>query len=129
MAIAFSCPRFSIPQIDVATAPPGSATATTVIWGTNINAETLQQKVQDFLLTFREEGAVAMDEEEDSEAPPAAGEKYVQLIHRAHDEGIDVVNLDTSDVRRADATLYKWLVAYPHEVLPIFDLQVGLGSR
>ena len=41
-------------QIDaLGTAPPSSST--TVIWGTNINAETLQQKVADFLLTFREE--------------------------------------------------------------------------
>ena len=63
-------------------------------------------------------------DEDGAPAIPEAGEKYVQLIHRAHDEGTGVVNLDTLDVRKADPVLYKWLAAYPHEVLPIFDLQV-----
>ena len=93
-----------------------AATGTTVIWGTNINAETLQQKVFDFLWTFKEPGSTEV-------------EKYIGLILRAHDEDTGVVNLDTRDVRSLDTTLYKWLVAYPHEVLPIFDRQVSYRAR
>lgn len=32
-----------------------------------------------------------------------------------------VVNLDTADVRAADGELYKQLVRYPREVMPILD--------
>lgn len=98
-------------QIDTG-APAGDhpASATTVIWGTNINAETLQTKVEAFLWSFK-----------DGES---GEDKYVSLIMRAHEEDVNVVNLDTADVRTHDRTLYKWLVAYPHEVLPIFDRQV-----
>ena len=97
-------------------APAGEhpASATTVIWGTNINAETLQSKVEGFLWSFK-----------DAES---GEDKYVSLILRAHEEDVNVVNLDTADVRTFDRVLYKWLVAYPHEVLPIFDRQVWSGS-
>lgn len=62
--------------------------------------------------------------------------KSAQHVHTCHvphllqcyADNLGVVNLDTGDVIAHDATLYKWLVAYPHEVLPIFDMHVS-GDR
>jgi hypothetical protein len=60
-----SPPSFFSLQIEDHTA---SAGATTVIWGTNINAELLRSKVESFIWNFK-----------DSET---GTEKYNDLIHR-----------------------------------------------
>eukprot|EP00955_Chlamydomonas_euryale_P086507 364219-Chlamydomonas_euryale.AAC.3 len=41
------------------------------------------------------------------------------------EDNVGVINLDTADVRVTDETLYKWLVSYPHEVMPMFDMHVS----
>ncbi|KAF5843598.1 minichromosome maintenance protein 4 [Dunaliella salina] len=95
--------------------PDGEGFDNTVIWGTSISVAATERAARQFLEGFTPEDE--MGEETQS--------KYSKLIAQAIENGENVVNLDTADLRAWDqmqhSKLYKDLVMYPREVMPIFD--------
>jgi DNA replication licensing factor MCM4 len=54
---------------------------------------------------------------------------YRGLIKEILEQGGTVFNLDTRNLRRYDHELYDWLVKYPEELIPIFDIVVDDTAR
>jgi len=95
--------------------PDGEGFDNTVIWGTTISVAATERAARQFL-----EGFVSEDEMgEETQS------KYFKLIAQAVADIENVVNLDTADLRAWDqmqhTKLYKDLIMYPREVMPIFD--------
>jgi len=93
---------------------------TTMVWGTTINLHSAMHAVKLFLNEFRLEDEAAEDAED-----PAL---YIGLLAQAKDNGSSNLNVDAAHLIKFDearrTTLYKDLVDYPQEMIPIFDLCV-----
>jgi len=81
------------------------------IWGTTVNVEQTQQTFEQFFRTFKET--------DDDEEP-----LYPQLLAKAVDTENPNVNIDCRHLHLFDPELYKKLILYPQEVIPIFDIVV-----
>lgn len=81
------------------------------IWGTTVNVEQAQQTFEHFFRTFKET---------DDDLEPL----YPQLLAKAVDTENPNINIDCSHLHSFDQDLYKKLVLYPQEVIPIFDIVV-----
>lgn len=94
---------------------------TQVIWGTNISASELQQKLKHFLNTFVE---IDDNDDEDMEnddkymSSPFYWEKLKVL--RELEE--NVLEVDCEHLRQFDPQLYRQLEDFPCDIIPIFDL-------
>ncbi|KAJ1948903.1 MCM DNA helicase complex subunit [Linderina macrospora] len=91
------------------------------IWGTIVHVREVMTTFKDFLLHFtpahRPPNPDTLTESEHTEAV------YPQLLQRMHDSEIFQLNLDAQNLRAyAPAQgLYRQLVNYPEEVVPIMD--------
>jgi len=84
------------------------------IWGTNINAERTQNRIYEFFKHFRLSESSAGDE-------PFYLDYLEQLIAAQE----DFVNLDFKHLQSFDEGLYKQVVSYPSEVVPMVDMVLG----
>ena len=84
----------------------------TTIWGTTVSVQETSAAFRAFF-----DGYVDGDDE-------TAGPFYHEYLERLYERDERAVNLDCSHIRRFDASLYKKLVSYPQEVVPIADLVV-----
>src|SRR5690606_734274 len=81
------------------------------IWGTTVNVEQMQQSFEHFFRTF-------MEAEDDAEPI------YPRLLLKAIDTENPNVNINCQHLHSFDPELYKKLVLYPQEVIPIFDIVI-----
>ena len=89
-----------------------SSGPSTFIWGTNVSVEETQRAFNDFF-----------DEWVDPERP-TDGPFYHAYLERLLEKEEFAVNLDCSHIKAYDERLYKKLVNFPQEVVPIADLCV-----
>eukprot|EP00002_Diphylleia_rotans_P018917 TRINITY_DN3657_c0_g2_i2.p1 TRINITY_DN3657_c0_g2~~TRINITY_DN3657_c0_g2_i2.p1 ORF type:complete len:875 (-),score=175.55 TRINITY_DN3657_c0_g2_i2:279-2903(-) len=80
----------------------------TVIWGTNVNVNETIEKFHTFILTFVDVHSTEP--------------KYVRLIEQIVQAQLYNINIDCRDLFEKDPELYRQLVAYPQEIIPIFDM-------
>jgi DNA replication licensing factor MCM4 len=92
------------------TSEGGGLISRTVIWGTDVNVQSVQNDFENFLTTFR-----AADDEDDETS------KYMRMMNEAKYSASSHVDLDCMDLYSHKPQLYQQLVRYPQEMVPIFD--------
>ncbi len=97
------------PQLASATSV-GPTTGETLVWGTTVNIIKTQRDFEDFFANFIEEGA----------SEPL----YPHLLQKAIETENGNIDLNCSHIYSYNPRLYKQLVNYPTEVVPLFDLVV-----
>ncbi|KAH7426637.1 hypothetical protein KP509_10G009500 [Ceratopteris richardii] len=90
-------------EADMEGAPP------TLVWGTNISVQDVNQAVQRFLRNYREK-------------PTDQEGKYIQLLEQVMEMEEDSLNVNARNILEYDEDLYVKMVRYPLEVLAIFDI-------
>ncbi|CDF40985.1 DNA replication licensing factor MCM4 [Chondrus crispus] len=89
-----------------------------VLWGTTINLDDAERRLATFLTTF---------------ALPDAGEAakplYIDLLQHLAETGGVVVNIDMSHLYQADPGMYRKLIAYPNDLIAVFDSVVSKRRR
>jgi DNA replication licensing factor MCM4 len=83
------------------------------VWGTNVNVTDATARFRRFLSNFEVPGA------------PGAAPHYVQKLRDVATTEDYSLNLDCAHLFSYDAGLYKLLVLYPQEIIPIFDFEVN----
>eukprot|EP00040_Diaphanoeca_grandis_P003779 m.25877 g.25877 ORF g.25877 m.25877 type:complete len:850 (+) comp15196_c0_seq1:211-2760(+) len=78
-----------------------------VIWGTDVNIQDVQSKFKSFLLTFTDDH---------DESP-----KYVRLLDQVSTTMKLYLNIDCKDLAEFNSSLYRQLLRYPQELIPMFD--------
>ena len=83
---------------------------TTYVWGTNVNIANTKERFRNFVHGF---------------VDPATGEpKYPTLLKEMVYNGDRSLNLDCCNLHAWDPELYRQLVSYPSEVVPLMDLSI-----
>lgn len=80
----------------------------TVIWGTSVSVADTKQKFKSFITNFMHDG---------DEKP-----KYERMIEQLVDTKKMHLNVDCKDLAEYDDGLFRQLLRYPQETIPIFDL-------
>eukprot|EP00897_Mesotaenium_endlicherianum_P008165 jgi/Mesen1/7377/ME000382S06576 len=81
----------------------------TFVWGTDIMVQEVIRKFEGFINSFRENA-------DDMEA------KYSRLLDELIEREASSLNVDCTNMHAYDPELYRILVRYPLEVVPIFDM-------
>ncbi|KAJ2740641.1 MCM DNA helicase complex subunit, partial [Coemansia sp. BCRC 34301] len=92
------------------------------IWGTIVHVRDVMSSFKDFLLHFTPRHRPPADSAGLSEAE-LSEPVYPQLLRRMHDSEIFQLNLDAQNLKAYPLaqSLYRQLVNYPEEVVPIMD--------
>lgn len=85
-----------------------------VLWGTTINLDDAERRLATFIKTFKQSSAAA-------DAVPL----YVDLLQHLAETGGIVVNIDMSHLFEADPGMYRKLLAYPNDLIAVFDSVVS----
>jgi DNA replication licensing factor MCM4 len=93
---------------------------TQVIWGTNINTNDVSMKLKNFINNFEE----MRDDEEDVDDDRLISSYYMQKIKEIRELDISVLEIDCDHIFQFDQSLYRQIVDYPSDIIPIFDLVV-----
>jgi len=96
---------------------------TQVIWGTNINAGEVSNKLKNFIHTY-----VEMDDADDEADEDMQYEKkpyYIEKIKENREMEEYVLEVDCDHIWQYDRGLYRQIVDYPSDIIPIFDLVVS----
>jgi DNA replication licensing factor MCM4 len=98
------------------------SSTTQVIWGTNINASEVSNKLKNFIHTF-----VLMrdDDNEDEDMQYETQPIYIQKLREIKEMEESVLPVDCDHVFQYDQGLYRQIVDYPSDAIPIFDLVVS----
>eukprot|EP00041_Stephanoeca_diplocostata_P025419 m.664642 g.664642 ORF g.664642 m.664642 type:complete len:842 (-) comp22746_c0_seq2:152-2677(-) len=80
----------------------------TVIWGTSVSVADTKQKFKSFITNFMHDG---------DDKP-----KYERMIEQLVDTKKMHLNVDCKDLAEYDDDLFRQLLRYPQETIPIFDL-------
>jgi len=94
----------------VAPTSEGGLISRAVIWGTDVNVQSVQNDFENFLTTFQSAG----DEDEEQT-------KYMRMMIEAKSSDTSHIDLDCMDLYAHKPQMYQQLVRYPQEVVPIFD--------
>ncbi|CAI5529494.1 unnamed protein product [Closterium sp. Naga37s-1] len=84
----------------------------TFVWGTGVSVQDVSSKFASFVRHFRE-------------ADDALHAKYSQQLDELVEMEGDTFPVDCADVYAFSAELYRLLVRYPLEVIPIFDIKIA----
>ena len=97
-------------------APPsedeGPEAAHTYVWGTNVNVSDARRRFRRFITNFESE-------------PGQPWPHYVQKLRDIAQTEDYSLNLDCAHLHDYDASLYKLMVLYPQEMIPIFDIEIN----
>lgn len=85
-----------------------------VLWGTTINLDDAERRLATFIKTFKPSSAAA-------DAVPL----YVDLLQHLAETGGVVINIDMSHLFEADPGMYRKLLAYPNDLIAVFDSVVS----
>lgn len=94
---------------------------TQVIWGTNINASDVSSKLKNFIHTFVEMIDNDMDDDAQFERKPY----YIEKLKESRQMEEYVLPVDCDHIWQYDRALYRQIVDYPSDIIPIFDLVVS----
>ncbi|CAG0905337.1 unnamed protein product [Cyprideis torosa] len=100
-------------------ASDGAGAPQLVIWGTDVVVTTSKAKFTQFLNTYTEED---LAEDEQVAGLDMARPYYLQRLEEIQVLEEPFLNLNCSHLRTFDTDLYRQLVNYPQEVIPIFDM-------
>ena len=93
---------------------------TQVIWGTNINTNDVSMKLKNFINNFEE----IREDDEDVADDRLISSYYMQKIKEIRELDISVLEIDCDHIFQFDQGLYRQIVDYPSDIIPIFDLVV-----
>jgi len=94
---------------------------TQVLWGTNINTNSLQMQLKEFLMTYTvmpEPGADGVINDDQFNIEPV----YITKLKDMAVTEEFVLDVDCRHIYEYSKSLYKQLEDYPADVIPIFDL-------
>lgn len=94
---------------------------TQVLWGTNIQANLVQQKLKEFINNFVEVKEIDQDGGDDQFARVPF---YIERLKEVRDMEQQVLDVDCSHIHSYDQSLYRQIENYPTDIIPIFDLVV-----
>lgn len=94
---------------------------TQVLWGTNIQANLVQQKLKEFINNFVEAKEIDQDGGDDQFARVPF---YIERLKEVRDMEQQVLDVDCSHIHSYDQSLYRQIENYPTDIIPIFDLVV-----
>ena len=92
---------------------------TQVLWGTNINANEVQTKLKNFINTFVE---YKEDEDEDNDDAYTKAPQYIEKLKEMREMESPILEVDCDHIFQFDQALYRQIVDYPADIIPIFDL-------
>ncbi len=92
----------------------GGAEGQMFVWGTNVDVDKAKRKFRAFFTSFELDGS--------SGAPMAHYLQKLADIAQTEDYSL---NLDCSHLHAYDPGLYKLMVRYPRELIPIFDVELN----
>ena len=92
----------------------GGAEGQMFVWGTNVDVDKAKRKFRAFFTSFELEG---------NEGAPLA--HYLQKLADIAQTEDYSLNLDCSHLHSFDPGLYKLMVRYPRELIPIFDVELN----
>ncbi|CAF3181034.1 unnamed protein product, partial [Rotaria sp. Silwood2] len=91
-----------------------------VIWGTDVHVNECKRRFISFLKKFH-----LNVEEANLEGVDPAKPYYMQKLEEIHLLERPFLNVDCSHMKQLDKIMYHQLLAYPQEVIPIFDIAVN----
>lgn len=83
----------------------------TFVWGTNVNINDVETRFRRFIVSF--------------EDPETFEALYPTLLREMVENEEPNINLDCQNLHQFDEELYKQLVAYPQEIIPIMDVVIN----
>ncbi|KAK3269585.1 hypothetical protein CYMTET_21981 [Cymbomonas tetramitiformis] len=83
----------------------------TFVWGTTVSVNDCRQRVRRFIQNFAKDGG--------------QDPFYVEVIKQILAGELNDFNLDCTNLHEYDPDLYKQLILYPQELIPIFDIEVN----
>lgn len=96
-----------------------------VVWGTTINIDDAERRLTAFLTTFSL-GPQSLEASSPSDAviPTSPSETkpfYMDVLEALYETGGTVLNVDMTHLHKADQGMYRKVVAYPNELITVFD--------
>ncbi|CAF5127197.1 unnamed protein product [Rotaria magnacalcarata] len=91
-----------------------------VIWGTDVHVNECKRRFISFLKKFH-----LNVEEANIEGVDPAQPFYMQKLEEIHLLERPFLNVDCAHIKQIDRTMLSQLIAYPQEVVPIFDIAVN----
>ena len=95
-------------HLHAAQAQRDEVAAQTYIWGTRVNVLDTQQRFRRFIENF--------------ELPDSADSYYDERMREIYEKEHTHLDLDCQHVHEYDEFLYKQLIHYPQEIIPLFDV-------
>ena len=92
-----------------------------VLWGTTINATDVSTKLKNFINSFVE----MKDDDEDNEEQYTAAPLYITKLKEMREAEENILDVDCDHLFQFDQALYRQIVDYPTDIIPIFDLVVS----
>lgn len=96
--------------------PMNELSGTQVLWGTTINTSTLQNSLKEFLTTFT--AMPGDDDDQNFNIEPY----YISVLKQLAITEELVLDIDCRHLFDFNRSLYRQLIDYPTDVIPIFDL-------
>lgn len=93
-----------------------------VIWGTNVSVSQCKEKFKQFILRFIDTSA---EDDERTDDMNVNEPLYLQKLEEIHTLDEPFLNVNCVHIERYDKNLYRQLVCYPQEVIPVFDMTVN----
>ena len=93
-----------------------------VIWGTNVQIVDCKKKFTRFIQTFMDQ---ELAEDEEFEGLDHSRPYYEQRLHEIAVTLKPFLNINAGHLAKQEEELYKQLVQYPQEVIPILDMAVN----
>lgn len=113
----------SLPSQSGATVETGNQL---VIWGTDVSVSQCKKKFKDFLRSANVSDHLDVDEvQAKSSGSVESGQKlpfYLTKLEEIYTLESPFLNVNCSHIHEFDENLYRQMVAYPQEVIPVFDM-------
>ncbi|CAG0884263.1 unnamed protein product [Darwinula stevensoni] len=93
-----------------------------VIWGTDVVVSRCKEKVKNFISNFVDS---SVEEDEVIEGMDSSEPLYLQKLAEIQVLEEPFMNVNCAHVQHFDETLYRQLVSYPQEVIPVFDMAIN----
>ncbi|KAF7281528.1 hypothetical protein GWI33_004564 [Rhynchophorus ferrugineus] len=99
-----------------------STTPHLVIWGTNVSVSECKGKFKQFIMRFIDTNAADDERTDDMNVNEPL---YLQKLEEIHTLEEPFLNVNCVHIETFDKNLYRQLICYPQEVIPVFDMTVN----
>ncbi|XP_018334310.1 DNA replication licensing factor MCM4 [Agrilus planipennis] len=93
-----------------------------IIWGTDVSVAHCKDRFKQFILRYID---LTAEEDEVSERTNLNEPLYLQKLEEIHTLEEPFLNVNCLHIETFDANLYRQLISYPQEVIPVFDMIVN----